>query len=47
MWLATLAGRALGEGSQVFDATVWKFIIVTAIAIALSFTPARTRISRK
>lgn len=41
MWLATLAGRVVGEGSPVFDATVWKFIIVTALAIALSFTPAR------
>jgi uncharacterized membrane protein len=41
MWLATLAGRVLGEGSRVFDATVWKFIIVTAIAVAASFTPAR------
>ncbi len=41
MWLATLAGRILGEGSQVFDATVWKFIIVTALAIAVSFTPVR------
>jgi len=41
MWLATLAGRALGAGAQVFDATVWKFIIVTAIAVAASFTPAR------
>lgn len=41
MWFATLAGRMLGEGSPVFDPTVWKFIIVTALAIALSFTPAR------
>jgi uncharacterized membrane protein len=41
MWLATLAGRVLGEGSPVFDATVWKFIIVTALAVLLSFTPAR------
>ena len=41
MWLATLTGRVLGEGSRVFDATVWKFIIVTAIAVAVSFTPAR------
>jgi uncharacterized membrane protein len=41
MWLATLAGRVLGEGSPVFDATVWKFIIVTALAIAASFTPVR------
>jgi uncharacterized membrane protein len=42
MWLATLAGRILGEGAQVFDATVWKFIIVTALAVAMSFTPARS-----
>ena len=41
MWLATLAGRFLGEGQQVFDATVWKYIIVTALAVALSFTSAR------
>lgn len=41
MWLATLAGRVLGAGAQVFDATVWKFIIVTALAVAVSFTPAR------
>lgn len=41
MWLATLAGRSLGAGLPVFDATVWKFIVVTALAIGLSFTPAR------
>jgi uncharacterized membrane protein len=41
MWVATLAGRALGAGNPVFDATVWKFIIVTALAVAASFTPAR------
>jgi uncharacterized membrane protein len=41
MWLATLAGRWLGEGNPLFDATVWKFIIVTALAVAVSFTPAR------
>lgn len=41
MWLATLAGRVLGAGAEVFDATVWKFIVVTAIAVAISFTPAR------
>ncbi|HEX9708086.1 MAG TPA: DUF819 family protein [Steroidobacteraceae bacterium] len=41
MWLATLAGRVLGAGAQVFDATVWKFIVVTALAVAVSFTPAR------
>jgi uncharacterized membrane protein len=42
MWIATLAGRALGTGSELFDATVWKFIIVTALAVAASFTPIRT-----
>jgi uncharacterized membrane protein len=41
MWIATLAGRALGAGSALFDATVWKFIIVTALAVAASFTPIR------
>jgi uncharacterized membrane protein len=41
MWIATLAGRALGEGSTLFDATVWKFIIVTALAVVASFTPIR------
>lgn len=41
MWLATLAGRELGRGLPLFDATVWKFITVTALAVALSFTPAR------
>jgi uncharacterized membrane protein len=41
MWVATLAGRALGAGNPVFDATVWKFFIVTALAVAVSFTPAR------
>jgi len=41
MWLATLAGRWLGAGNPVFDATVWKFIIVTALAVAVSFTPVR------
>jgi uncharacterized membrane protein len=41
MWLGTLAGRWLGEGSAVFDATVWKFIVVTALAVLVSFTPVR------
>jgi len=41
MWLATLAGRFAGAATGVFDATIWKFIIVTAIAAALSFTPMR------
>ncbi len=41
MWLATLSGRALGEVAPVFAATVWKFIVVTTLAAALSFTPVR------
>lgn len=41
MWLATLAGRYAGIATGIFDATIWKFIIVTAIAAALSFTPVR------
>lgn len=41
MWLATLAGRELGRGLPLFDVTVWKFITVTALAVVLSFTPAR------
>jgi uncharacterized membrane protein len=41
MWLATLAGRVAGASTGLFDATIWKFIIVTAIAVALSFTPVR------
>jgi len=41
MWVATLAGRQLGAALPVFSATVWKFIVVTALAVALSFSPAR------
>lgn len=41
MWLATIAGRFTAPATGVFDATIWKFIIVTAIAAALSFTPLR------
>lgn len=41
MWLATLAGRFTAPATGIFDATIWKFIIVTAIAAALSFTPVR------
>jgi len=41
MWLATLAGRFAGASIGFFDATIWKFIIVTAIAVALSCTPVR------
>jgi uncharacterized membrane protein len=41
MWLATLAGRWVAPATGLFDATIWKFIVVTALAAALSFTPAR------
>lgn len=41
MWVATLAGRQLGAVLPVLSATVWKFIVVTALAVALSFSPAR------
>lgn len=41
MWLATLAGRWAGPVTGIFDATIWKFILVTALAVALSFTPVR------
>jgi uncharacterized membrane protein len=41
MWLATLAGRWVAPATGVFDPTIWKFILVTALAAALSFTPAR------
>ena len=41
MWLATLAGRQLGAVAPVFSATVWKFIVVTLLAVGLSFSPAR------
>jgi uncharacterized membrane protein len=41
MWLATLAGRWAAPATGVFDATIWKFILVTALAVALSFTRAR------
>ena len=41
MWIATLAGRELGAVAPVFSATVWKFIVVTALAVALSLSPVR------
>jgi uncharacterized membrane protein len=41
MWLATLAGKQLGAIAPVFSATVWKFIIVTALAVGLSLSPVR------
>lgn len=33
--------KPLGERVPVFDATTWKFILVTTLGMALSFTPAR------
>lgn len=41
MWIATLMGRYLGAAAPVFSATIWKFIIVTALAVGLSLTPVR------
>lgn len=41
MWIATLAGRWLGGVLPFFDGTIWKFIVVTAIAVTLSFSPVR------
>lgn len=41
MWLATLAGQWAAPATGIFDPTIWKFILVTALAAALSFTPAR------
>lgn len=41
MWLATLAARWTAPATGIFDATIWKFILVTALAAALSFTPVR------
>jgi len=41
MWLATIAGRVAAPATGIFDATIWKFVIVTALAAALSFTPVR------
>lgn len=41
MWLATLAGRYAAPATGIFDATIWKFVIVTALAALLSFTPVR------
>ena len=41
MWLATLAGRYLGNWAPVFSPTVWMFIVVTALAVGLSMTRAR------
>ncbi len=42
MWLATLAGKWLGGVAPIFSGTIWKFVVVTFLAAALSFTPARS-----
>jgi uncharacterized membrane protein len=41
MWIATLAARPLEQWAPFFSATVWKMVVVTALAVALSFSPAR------
>jgi uncharacterized membrane protein len=41
MWLATLAAQPLEQWAPFFSATVWKMVVVTALAVALSFSPAR------
>lgn len=41
MWLATLCARGLSTMVPVFSATIWKFILVTALGVGLSLTPAR------
>jgi uncharacterized membrane protein len=41
MWLATLCARGLETVWPVFSATIWKFILVTALGVGLSLTPAR------
>jgi len=41
MWVATLASGPLEQWAPFFSATVWKMVVVTALAVALSFSPAR------
>jgi len=41
MWVATLAAQPLEQWAPFFSATVWKMVVVTALAVALSFSPAR------
>ena len=41
MWIATLAAQPLEQWAPFFSATVWKMVVVTALAVALSFSPAR------
>ena len=41
MWVATLAAGPLAQAAPIFSATVWKFILVTALAAGLSFSPVR------
>jgi len=41
MWIATLAARPLEQWAPFFSATVWKMVVVTALAVALSLSPAR------
>lgn len=41
MWVATLAGQWLAVEATIFSATIWKFVVVTALAAGLSLTRAR------
>jgi uncharacterized membrane protein len=41
MWIATLAAQPLEQWAPFFSATVWKMVVVTALAVALSFSLAR------
>lgn len=40
-YLCYLGGDWFGDVLPIFDATSWKFILVTTVGVALSFTPAR------
>lgn len=40
-WVCYVAGNVLGEVAPFFGATTWKFILITSIGVAMSFTPAR------
>lgn len=40
-WLAHLAGAKFGEWIVFFSGTIWKFILITTVGVALSFTPVR------
>jgi uncharacterized membrane protein len=41
VWIAILAAQPLEQWAPFFSATVWKMVVVTALAVALSLSPAR------